>query len=309
VAAEAWEARYRGDEEDGDARLSSERNLTWMADLPPDNRVVSGSWWEARDVPPSGVEGAAAGIGVSGEGVSASRALVSLEDEYAEERGLEVGDVLTFDIAGTLLEAEVANLRRLNWESMRPNFFIIFSPGALDGYPATYTTSFHLDRAQKPFLNRLLSRFPTVTVIEIDAIIAQVQSIIARVTQAVELVLGLVLAAGCLVLVASIQASRDARMHEHALVRTLGGTRRLIAGSLAAEFALLGLFAGVVAVVGAELTVAVLQRQVFELGMDIHPWLWLIGPVVGAVLILTVGLLGTRSLISTPPMLVLRGLN
>lgn len=279
--------RERGQDDGDGPRLSSERNLTWMAEMPGDNRVTAGEWWSADD----------------------DRALVSLEREYAAERGLGVGDTMTFDVAGRRVEAEVANLRQVNWESMRPNFFIIFSPGVLEDYPATYMTSFHLEREEKPFLNRLLSRFPTITVLEVDAVIRQVQSIIARVTQAVELVLGLVIAAGCLVLVASIQASRDARMHEHALVRTLGGTRRLIAGSLAAEFALLGLFAGIVAVVGAEVTVAILQSQVFELGMSVHPWLWLIGPLVGALLILVVGLLGTRSLISTPPMLVLRGLN
>ncbi|MDZ7670654.1 MAG: FtsX-like permease family protein [Gammaproteobacteria bacterium] len=292
VDAETWEDRQRaaGDDVGDGPSLTSERNLTWMRELPGDNRVVRGEWWSD-----------AAG--------SADRALVSLEDDYAEDRGLSVGDILTFDIAGREVVAEVANLRRLDWESMRPNFFIIFSPGVLEDYPATYMTSFHLDSEQKPFLNRLLSRFPTVTVIEVDALIRQIQSIISRVTQAVELVLGLVLAAGCLVLVASIQASRDARMHEHALIRALGGTRRLIAGSLAAEFAILGLFAGVVAVVGAEVTVAVLQSQIFEMGADIHPWLWLLGPLTGAVLILAVGLAGTRSLISTPPMLVLRGLN
>ncbi len=279
--------RERGLDDGDGPRLSSERNLTWMRSLPPDNRLVAGEWWAADD----------------------PGTWVSLEAEYAEERGLAVGDTLRFDIAGRQVEAEVANLRRVNWESMRPNFFIIFSPGVLEDYPATYMTSFHLDRDQKPFLNRLLSRFPTITVLEVDAVIRQVQSIIARVTQAVELVLALVIAAGCLVLIASIQASRDARMHEHALIRTLGGTRRLIAGSLAAEFALLGLFAGIVAVVGAEVTVAVLQSQVFEMGMAVHPWLWLTGPLVGALLILTVGLLGTRRLVSTPPMLVLRGLN
>lgn len=285
----SWEERYTRADPDGDGpHLSGERNLTWMGELPPDNRIVDGRWWDSA--------------------ADAERALVSLEDEYAEARGLGVGDVLTFDIAGQLVEAEVASLRRLNWESMRPNFFIIFSPGTLEDFPATYTTSFYLPNDQKSFLNRLLSTFPTVTVIEIDAIIRQVQSIIARVTQAVELVLALVIAAGCLVLIASIQASRDARMHEHALVRALGGSRRLIAGSLAAEFALLGLFAGLVAVVGAEITVAVLQQQVFELGMNLHPWLWLIGPLLGAALVLTVGLLGTRRLVSTPPILVLRGL-
>jgi len=146
-------------------------------------------------------------------------------------------------------------------------------------------------------------------VIEIDAMIEQIRSIVDRVTQAVELVLGLVLASGCLVLVASIQASRDARMAEHALVRALGGTRRLILSSLAAEFAILGALAGIVAVVGAELTVAVLQSQVFQLEVSVHPWIWPVGPLAGALIIVIVGLLGSRSLINTPPMLVLRGLN
>ncbi len=288
VDARDWEEQQQaaGGEADGPG-LRSERNLTWTGELPGDNRVVEGRWW------------------FPGE----ARALVSLEEEYARERGLAVGQELTFDVAGRTVTARIANLRRVDWESMRPNFFIIFSPGVLDDQPATYMTSFHLDPHEKPFLNRLLAAHPTVTVIEVDAIIRQVQSIIARVTQAVELVLGLVVAAGCLVLVASIQASRDSRMAEHALVRTLGGTRRLIAGSLAAEFALLGLFAGLVAAVGAEVTVAVLQRQVFELAVQPHPWMWLLGPLAGSALVLVVGLLSTRRLVSTPPMLVLRGLS
>ena len=170
-------------------------------------------------------------------------------------------------------------------------------------------TSFYLPPEDKRFLNSLLSEFPTITVIEVDAIIAQVQSIISRVTQAVELVLVLVVASGCLVLIASIQASRDARMAEHALIRTLGGSRKLIAGSLFAEFAVLGLFAGIVAVVGAESTVAMLQLNVFELSVNLHPWLWVVGPLAGSLLILVVGMLGSRSLISTPPIIVLRGLD
>ena len=282
--AQAWQDRHRHPDAPG-PRLSSERNLTWTAAMPEDNEVVAGAWWQPDD----------------------DRQLVSLEDEYAEELGLGVGDRLTFDVGGRPVQAEVASLRRLEWESMQPNFFIILSPAALQDFPATYMTSFFLPQGQKQFLNRLLSEFPTITVIEIDAIVEQVQSIIDRVTQAVELVLALVVASGCLVLIASIQASRDARMREHALVRTLGGARSLIRGSLAAEFAVLGAFSGLVAVVGAEVTVALLQSQVFELPANAHPWLWLLGPVVGAVLILGVGLVGTRRLVSSPPILVLRG--
>jgi putative ABC transport system permease protein len=286
IDAKEWEAEHRSEMEDG-PRLSSGRNLTWAADMPDDNTLVDGDWWSEDD----------------------TRSMVSLEDDYAYDLGLSIGDVLSFDIGGEALDVEVVNLRRLNWESMRPNFFIIFSPGALENFPATWMTSFYLEPENKQFLNELLSRFPTITVIEVDAIIAQVQSIIARVTQAVELVLALVLASGCLVLIASIHASRDARMSEHALIRTLGGTRKLIASSLTAEFAALGLFAGVVAVVGAEVTVLILQTQVFELEASVHPWLWMTGPLIGAMLILLVGILGTRQLIAAPPITVLRGLN
>ena len=210
-------------------------------------------------------------------------------------------------MAGSAVAAEVASLRKLDWESMQPNFFIIFSPEVLRDYPATYMTSFHLTRDRKPFLNDLLSKFPTITVLEVDAIIEQVQRIVDRVTQAVELILGLVLASGCLVLLASIQASRDAREAEHALIRALGGTQRLIRGALAIEFAVLGGMAGVVAVFGAEITVAVLHLQVFQLPVTLHPGLWIVAPLASALLIGGVGLIGTRRLIATPPMLVLRG--
>ena len=272
---------------DGGPRLRSERNLTWIAEAPGENEIVAGEWW-AEDT---------------------TEAEVSLELEYAETFDLTIGDMLTFDVGGQTFAARISSLRRVEWESMSPNFFIILSPPALREYPATYLTSFYLPRENKQFLNTLLSAYPTITVIEIDALITQVKSIVDRVTQAVELVLALVLLSGCLVLFASIQASRDSRMAEHALVRTLGGTRRLIGGSLFAEFLVLGSFAGVVAVFGAELTVAVLQDQVFELGVQLHPWIWPVGPIAGAIVIVIVGIIGARSLVNSPPMLVLRGLN
>ena len=284
--AKAWEDSVEGERADGSGLgLRSERNLTWAASLPKGNEIVGGAWWAAEEASPQ----------------------VSLEDEYARELGLSLGDRLRFDIGGQIVDATVASLRTLDWESMQPNFFIVFSPAALRDFPATYMTSFHLPEGRKAFLNRLLSRFPTVTVIEIDAIVEQVQRIIDRVTAAVELVLALVVGAGCLVLLASIRAGWDARMAEHALVRTLGGTRGLIAGSLAAEFIALGAFSGLVAVVGAELTVALLQWQVFDLPAAAHPWLWLLGPLVGAVLIFAVGMTGARRLVSSPPLMVLRG--
>ncbi|MGA1370107.1 MAG: ABC transporter permease [Pseudomonadales bacterium] len=293
VAADEWEQRVLADDsqpvDDGDGdgpNMDSERNLTWSSALPDGNTLTDGDWWAVDD----------------------TRAWVSLEADYAQRLGLAVGDALEFDIAGQRVLATVANLRSLDWESLQPNFFIIFSPGVLEDYPATFMTSFHLPATGKAFLNEFLAEFPTVTVIEVDALIEQIQRIVARVTQAIELVLGLVLAAGCLVLIASIQSSRDARLAEHALLRTLGAPRRLIVGALAAEFAVLGFCAGVVAVLGAEISAALLQRQVFGLPHVFHPWLWVLGPLGGAALILSVGLLSARRLVATPPLLVLRGL-
>ncbi|MDE0037484.1 MAG: ABC transporter permease [Gammaproteobacteria bacterium] len=265
--------------------IRSERNLTFSADLPDNNVVVEGEWW-----PADGPREPAA----------------SLEDEYASSIGVSVGDTLTLDIGGLPLTVPVTNLRSVEWDSLQPNFFIIFSPGTLDEYPATFMTSFHLSREQKPFLNELLSAHPTITLIEVDEIINQVRSIIDRVTQTVELVLYLVLGAGVLVLIASIGSSRDQRLREHALLRALGGTRPLIQGALVTEFAILGIFAGIVAVIGAEITVFTLNREIFELPTSLHFWLWATGPAIGMAMIATVGYLGTRKLVSSPPATVLR---
>ena len=265
--------------------IRSERNLTFAADLPDNNLVVEGEWWSA-DGP--------------------RQPAASLEDDYATSIGVSVGDTLTFDIGGLPLTVPVTNLRSVEWDSLQPNFFIIFSPGTLDEYPATFMTSFHLSREEKPFLNELLSAHPTITLIEVDEIILQVRSIIDRVTQTVELVLYLVLGAGVLVLIASIGSSRDQRLREHALLRALGGTRPLIQGALVTEFAILGVFAGIVAVIGAEITVFTLNREIFELPTSLHFWLWATGPAIGMAMIATVGYLGTRKLVSSPPATVLR---
>jgi putative ABC transport system permease protein len=285
--AKAYQKRIRPEFGDEGPRIRSERNLTWVRDLPGDNKLVAGEWW--------------AGDTTEFE--------ASLEREYAEDFQLEVGDTLSFDVGGNPFDAKITSIRDLEWESMSPSFFIILSPPALQEQPATYMTSFFLGPDHKQFLNTLLSAYPTITVIEIDALIAQIKRIVDQVTQAVELVLGLVLISGCLVLFASIQASGDTRLAEHALVRTLGGTAKLVRGSLIAEFLVLGTFAGVVAVVGSELTVAILQFQVFDLAIKLHPWVWLVGPAAGALIVTSVGMLGARRLIHAPPMQVLRGLS
>jgi len=286
LAVAEWERVHRTSTS-VDPGLDSERNLSWTATLPANNRIEAGEWW----------------------GDGASEAAVSLEESYAASAGLSLGDTLDFDVGGLPVKARVASIRRVEWDSMAPNFFILFSPSALDEVPVTYMTSFFLAPDRKPWLNQLLAAFPTVTVIEVDKVIAQIQSIVGRVTQAVQLVLGLVLGAGALVLVASIQASSDDRLREHALLRALGASRRLVRGALGAEFALLGAFAGVIAALGAEATVFALDKQVFQLPPHAHPWVWLAGPTFGAAIIGAIGLLGTRAIVAAPPVRVLRSLD
>ncbi len=284
------EARGRDRQRRRDApgpRSSSSRNLTWADSLPWDNVLTDGEWWDADYRGP---------------------ALVSLEKDLAEANNLSVGDRLTFTIQGGELEAEVANIRTVHWDNMQPNFYIIFSPRALENFPSTFMTSFHLEQGRKLFLNQFLNRFPTLTVIEVDMIIRQIQTIIEQVTLAIELVLGLILISGGMVLLASIQASMDERFQQHAVLRTLGASRKLVLGSLSVEFCALGFFAGVLATFGSELTVFGLETQIFEIDYTAHPWLWVVGPAIGILLIGSVGTFATRRVVNSPPTTVLREL-
>lgn len=276
--------QHRGEEAPGS---SSGRNLTWSGVLPDDNIVIAGEWWdESYSGPP----------------------LVSLEKDLAYRNQLKVDDELVFTIQGREVTTRIASIRTVAWDNMQPNFYIIFAPGTLEEFPSTFMTSFHLEKEQKLFLNDLLSAHPTMTVIEIDALIEQVQRIISQVTLAIELVLVLIVGSGGLVLLASIQASMDERMKQHAILRTLGASSRLILGSLVIEFCALGFFAGVLATVGSEITVYMLETEIFELDYKVNPELWILGPIVGIVLIGAVGTFATRRVVDTPPASVLREL-
>ena len=281
------ESRQQEPSRDRGPNTTSGRNLTWAADLPDDNEIVEGAWWSTN---------------YTGE------PLVSLEQDLALANDLKVGDTLVFNIQGRPLATRVASIRTVAWDNLQPNFYIIFSPGALADFPSTFLTSFHLGAQQKLFLNTLIRAYPTMTVIEVDAIIEQIQLIISQVTLAIELVLALIMVAGGMVLLASIQASMDERFKQHAILRTLGASQRLVMGSLVIEFCMLGLFAGVLATVGAEVTVFALETQVFELEYQLNPLLWLLGPAVGVVLIGSIGTLATRKVVKISPTIVLREL-
>lgn len=166
----------------------------------------------------------------------------------------------------------------------------------------------YLEPGRKVLLNELVREFPTVSVLEIDALLAQLRSITTQLSLAVEFVLSLLVVAGALVMIASVQAGLDGRFQESAILRALGAGRRLVLGSLVIEFALLGLFAGVLATVGAELAGWFVQTRIMNMDFRLHPLLWLSGPAGGVLVAAILGLLSCRRVVNTPPISVLRDL-
>jgi len=280
----------------GDGSLRRELNLTWQAELPEGNRVVAGQWFDALEqAPPNGW------LGEVDAEPAQSVVPISLEDGLAERLGLSLGDRLTFTIGGEEIVGEVASLRNLDWDSFRPNFFVIFPPGVLERFGHSFITAFHLDGGQGDTLRQLVQRFPGVSLLNIDAILAQVRDVVAQVTRAVELVLAFVLLAGVSVLYASLTASRPARAHESGLLRVFGAGQSLISRVQGAEFAILGLASGLMGALLAELATAGIYIAWFDLAPRLHPWLWVVLPLGGAVLIGAIGHVLSRGLRKQAP--------
>ncbi|MCU9950153.1 ABC transporter permease [Pseudomonas sp. PDM13] len=272
-------------ESQGERALQRDLSLTWAADLPSGNRLVAGQWWD--QVPAGDLPG------------------VSVEAKLATNLGLQLGDRLSFSVGGISRDVRVTSLREVDWDNFQPNFFMIFAPGSLADLPATYLTSFYLPPQHDRELVELARAFPAVTLLEVEAILAQLRSILAQVTVAVEFVLLFVLAAGLAVLFAGLQSNLDERIRQGALLRALGAERNLLQKARRAEFALLGATAGLLAALGCELVSALLYTLAFDLQWHPHPWLLLLPPL-GALLVGGAGVLGTRRALNASPLQVLR---
>jgi putative ABC transport system permease protein len=232
--------------------------------------------------------------------------LVSISTEYQEALHLKLGDKLSFDVAGEPLTVAVASIRKIRWDSFRPNFFLVFPPGLLDGAAGTYMTSVFLTPAQRPALTDLVRQFPTISVFDVDAILKQIRSIMDRASLAVQYVFLFTLAAGVVVLLAAVQSTRDERRYESAMLRTLGASRGTVLQGVAAEFSALGLLSGTLAAFGATGIGYGLARWVFSLQYTLDPWVWAAGLVCGTVLVGLSGTLATRRVVNTPPIITLR---
>jgi putative ABC transport system permease protein len=269
----------------GEEFANREQNLTWSATLGADNRVVAGRWWTPAD---------------------RGRPLVSISTEFERWLGLRLGDRLTFDIAGAAFTVRVASVRQVEWDSFRPNFFIVFAPGLLDKVAGTYLTSAYLAPGAAESLAGLARRFPSVSIFDIDDLLADVRSVLDKAVLAVQSVFAFTLLAGLTVLLAAVQSSREERRYESAILRTLGASRRTVLQGVLAEFAALGVMSGLIAAAGASTAAYFLTTRVLDLPYAFSPWACVTGLLGGGLVVVASGWLATRSVVRQPPLATLR---
>ncbi|EHJ92380.1 ABC transporter permease [Vreelandella boliviensis] len=277
----------------GDNSLRRELNLTWQSEVPEGNQVVAGEWFTpmqlGSNVDNEQSDESQGWMSAVDATQQATPVPISMEDGLAERLGLSIGDEMTFSVGSDEIATQITSLRSLNWDSFQPNFFVIFPPGVLEQFGHSYITAFHLPEAEQGLIRELITDFPGVSLLNVDAILGQVRDVLAQVTRAVELVLALVLLAGISVLYAALTASRPVRAHESGLLRVFGAGSRMISLVQGAEYALLGFASGLMGAVLAELTTAVLYIYLLDLTPRLHLGLWVFLPVGGALLIGVIG--------------------
>ncbi|MCQ8105100.1 ABC transporter permease [Methylomonas sp. SURF-2] len=284
INAEPVQKRVSKDSQ-GEAATQRDLSLTWAAAIPADNTLTAGEIWPQNEA-----------------------GWVSVERKLADNLNIKVGDELQFTIGSEQVSARVANLRSLEWDTMKPNFYMIFSPGTLDGFPFTYLTSFYLPDAGKDLLNQLLKTYPAITVLDVDQVLKQFKTILMQLTQAIDLLLYFALAAGFAVLFAAVYATLDDRIRQAALMRTLGAKRGWLASTHLVEFGFLGALAGTMAAILQQVILYVFYSRVMHIPYRLS---WLSGAALLAIGVVSVGLAGywgVREVLNRSPMRVLRRL-
>lgn len=267
------EAQQQG--ERGRLGISRELNLTWRDSLPPNNHITSGHFNQRADE-------------------------VSVEAGVAGRLGIGIGDALTFVIDNQQVHVKVASIRTVQWETLQPNFFMIFSREALAPFIFTSMASFHLAPEEKHLVLQLIKQFPTVSIIDVGAMMQQLRGIIAQVSLALTLVLVMVVLASALVMIAQTEAGMASRQKELAVLRTFGASGGLLRWATTLEFAFLGAVAGILAVAVAEFALWILKTQVFELQVAPHFMWWWLAPLSGALLVALLGLWRCAGLLRKP---------
>jgi putative ABC transport system permease protein len=265
--------------------VEREFNLSYMATMPDSNRIVAGRWFDGEDL---------------------KNGALSVEEGIAKNLGWKLGDQLTWQVAGQNYAARITSVRKLEWDSMRVNFFVIATPGLLDAAPASFITSFHLPETKASFSSEVSRRFPNLTVIDMSVILKQAQGVIDQVVRAVQFVFLFALGAGVLVLYSALLSTQDERQQESALMRALGASRAQVLSAQRAEFAVLGLIAGLLAACGATGIGFAIARTVFQFPYQINHWVWIAGPVAGLLCVAVNARAGAKAALNHPPLLVLR---
>jgi len=268
------------------ARGLAERefNLSTMTTMPPQNDIVAGRWYQDK-----------AGV-----------AEASVEEGLAKTLNLKLGDTMRFDIAGSPVEAKITSLRKLEWGSMRVNFFVIINPAAMAETPQTWITAFHLPKQAAALANTLSRDFPNLTVVDVGGVLRQIQSVLDQVVSAVEFLFAFTLASGVLVLYAALMGSQDERTREAGLLRALGATRKQLSQAQLIEFLLVGSLSGLLAASGAAAMGWGLATYQFKFEWMFSPVVWLAGLAAGALCAIAGGWLGLRNVLNQPPLQTLR---
>ena len=264
--------------------MGRELGLTWRDEIPEENEIISGQWWQVDDENPQ----------------------VSVESNIAERLAIKLGDELTFTIGSDVFTVPVTSIREVNWQSRQLNFIMVFNQSVLDKFPTTSISAWSIMDKDRDLVYRFLANFPTITVMDFAAIMAQLNSIIEQVTVAIQLILILVVLAGSLVLVAQVQASMEERERELAILRTLGAKGSLLRNSVLFEFVALGAIAGLMASIGMEIAVYILQSQVFNMPGSFHFQYWLVGIGAGALFVGSIGMLSCWRLLKLSSVTLIR---
>ncbi len=265
--------------------IDREFNLSYRQDLPDGNAVTAGRWFSEAD---------------------AGRGVASVEDGLAVTLGLKVGDQLEFVIGGEKVDMQVLGLRKLNWDSMRVNFFVLTPPAVLEPYQASWITSFYLAPENADFVNRLIRDYPNLTVVDVAAIVRQLQAIMDQVAQAVQFVFLFTLLAGIIVLYAALASAAEERRYELAVMRALGARREQLRRALLAEFAAVGGLAGLIAALGSIAIAQFLAHKVFQFDVAIDFTLPGLAVLGGAAVVIAAGWFAAARMLAVPPLEALR---
>lgn len=267
--------------------LTREYVLTFLQDLPKDNRVVAGEWWKP--------------------GQTFTTPLISIEEEAATQLGLNIGDTIEVDIQGVFVMGEIGSIRKVEWGNFSTNFYMIFSPGSLDGAPHTYVATVRVSPSEEVVIQQaVVTAFPNVTAINMGDMLESFARVLDRLSLAIRAVALFCVLSGCFVMAAALAATRYRRLYESVILKALGATRMVIAQSFAVEYALLGALGGLLGTVLASVLSWAVLETVFDLSWSLHPAILASGCAATVILTVLVGFFSTYRILGQPPLAVLR---